>query len=101
MRLLLSVEFPIEPFNTLVREGSIGHTLSAILEEIKPEAAYFTERDGKRGGIFIVDLAGPSDVPKFAEPFFLKLNAECKLHIVMTPQDLAKASLESIGKKWG
>jgi hypothetical protein len=52
-------------------------------------------------GIFIVDLSSPSDVPKYAEPFFMKLNATCKFHVVMTPQDLAKAGLDALGKKWG
>ena len=100
MRMLLNVRMPHEPFNTLVRQGKIGAVMGRILDEIKPEAAYFTEQDGKRGGIFIVDVKDPSRVPSIAEPFFLHLNADCRLQIVMSPDDLKKAGLEELGKKW-
>ncbi len=75
--------------------------MKKILEEIKPEAAYFGERDGKRGGILIVNLDNPSEVPKLAEPWFLTFNAEVEFRVVMTPEDLAKSDLEGLGKKWG
>ena len=100
MRMLLSFELPPEPFNTLVREGRVGQIIGRILEEVKPEAAYFTEHDGKRGGIFVIEVDNPSDVPRFAEPLFLSFNAECKLRIAMTPEDMGNAGLEELGRKW-
>ena len=100
MKVLLTVEFPPEPFNSLVRSGKVGEILGRILETIKPETAYFTEQDGKRGGMFVVNVQNPSDVAVFAEPFFLKLNANCKFRILMSPEDLQKASLGDLGKKW-
>ncbi|MDR3411895.1 MAG: panthothenate synthetase [Formivibrio sp.] len=100
MKMLLTVEFPHEPFNALVRSGKIGETIGHILETIKPEAAYFTEQDGKRGGIFLVNVQSPSDVPVFAEPFFLVFQANCKFRIVMSPEDLQKSGINSIGKTW-
>ena len=101
MKMLLTVEFPHEPFNTLVRAGKVGEIIGRILESIKPEAAYFTENDGKRGGIFVINIQDPSDVPAFAEPFFLNFQANCKFRLVMAPQDLQKAGLEALGKTWG
>ena len=68
---------------------------------LKPEAVYFSERKGKRGGVMIMDVASPSDVPRIAEPFFLTYNAEVRFHVCMTPDDLAKAGLEDLGDKWG
>ena len=100
MRMLLEVKFPNKEFNAAVKDGSVGKKIHGILEEIKPEAAYFTEMDGSRGVILIVDLADPSKVPALAEPLFLQFNAECRFRIVMTPDVLAKAGLEAIGKKW-
>jgi len=100
MKLLLSVRMPNEPFNSLVRQGKIGAMMGRILDDIKPEAAYFTEQQGKRGCILIVDVKDPSRVPSIAEPFFLHLNADCKFRIVMSPEDLKKAGLEELGKKW-
>lgn len=100
MKMLLTVDFPPEPFNSLVKSGKVGEIIGRIIETIKPETAYFTELDGKRGGIFVVDLQNPSDVPSFAEPFFLNFQASCKFRILMSPEDLQNAGLEEIGKKW-
>lgn len=100
MKMLLTVEFPLEPFNSLVRNGTAGEIIGRILESIKPETAYFTEQDGKRGAIFVIDVKTPSEVPFFAEPFFLNFQADCKFRILMSPEDLQKAGLEELGKKW-
>ncbi len=101
MKMLLTVELPHEPFNSLVRSGKAGEIIGRILETIKPEAAYFTEQDGKRGGIFVIDVRTPSDVPAFAEPFFLSFQANCKFRILMSPEDLQKAGVDELGKRWG
>lgn len=100
MKMLLTVEIPHEPFNSLVRSGEIGSVMERVLTTIKPETAYFTEQDGTRGGIFIVNVKNPWDIPGLAEPFFLNFNANCKFRIAMTPEDLMKAGLDKIGKKW-
>ncbi|MGD0345865.1 MAG: panthothenate synthetase [Terracidiphilus sp.] len=99
--MMMLVQFPIEPFNTAVRNGTAGPTMKKILDDAKPEAAYFGERDGKRGGVLIVDVSKPSDVPRLAEPWFLSFNAEVEFRVVMTPEDLAQADLNALGKKWG
>ena len=101
MRMTLLFECPLEPFNTLVRKGTAGPIIKKILDEIKPEAAYFGEREGKRGGILIVDVAKPSDVPRLAEPLFLNFDAKVEFRVCMKPEDLAQADLEGLGKKWG
>lgn len=100
MRMLLNVKFPHEEFNRAVRDGSIGNKMRRILEDIKPEAVYFTERNGQRGAILIIDLIDPSKIPAFAEPWFLTFNADVEFHIVMTHEDLQKGGLEQLGKKW-
>ena len=41
-----------------------------------------------------------SRVPSLSEPFFLHFNADCSFHIVMSPDDLKKAGLDELGKKW-
>ena len=100
MKMLLTVDFPLEPFNSLVKNGKAGEIIKKILETIKPEIAYFTEQDGKRGGIFVVNINSPSDVPFFSEPFFLEFDASCKFRILMSPEDLQQADLEKLGKIW-
>ena len=75
MRMLMKVWMPVEPFNTLVRNGTAGAKIQQILEDLKPEAAYFTAQDGHRGGIIVVNIGDTSEIPRFAEPFFLNFNA--------------------------
>lgn len=100
MKMLLTVAIPHEPFNSLVKSGKAGEIIGRILDAIKPEAAYFTEQGVTRGGVFVVDVQKPSDVPSIAEPFFLNFQASCKFRILMSPEDLQKAGLNEIGKKW-
>jgi hypothetical protein len=47
-----------------------------------------------------VDVADASKIPAFAEPWFLTFNADIEFHAVMSPQDLAQAGLEGLGKAW-
>jgi hypothetical protein len=100
MRMLVQVKMPHEPFNTAVRDGSAAQKMKRILDETKPEAAYFTEFGGLRTAILIVDVADPSKIPGIAEPWFLTFNAEVELHAAMSPEDLARAGLDALGKKW-
>lgn len=100
MRVLMLLQFPIEPFNTAAKNGTVGAKMRQILDAIKPEAAYFTERNGHRGGILVVNVDNPSDIPRLAEPWFLSFNAEVEFRIAMTAEDLAHADLDALGKKW-
>ena len=100
VRMLMNVTMPHEPFNTAVRDGSVGEKLERILKETAPEAVYFTERNGHRGAIVIFNLADPSKVPAVSEPWFLAFNADVEFRIAMTPEDLKKAGLGDVGKKW-
>ena len=100
MRMLLNVEFPHEPFNAAVRDGSAGAKIARIMEAIKPEAAYFIEQNGRRTAILIVQVEQSAQIPALAEPWFLQFNADCQFRIAMTPEDLQQAGLEALGKKW-
>src|SRR5438477_9764755 len=102
MRVLLKVEFPVETANAAIRDGSLPKTIQMILDEQKPEAAYFMASNGMRSGILVLDLKDPSQIPALAEPWFLALNASIEIQPVMTPADLAKAgpAIEQAVKKY-
>ena len=103
MRVLLKVEFPVEAANAAMKAGTMPKTIQSILDEQKPEAAYFLDSNGKRSGLLVLDLKDPSQIPAVAEPWFLAFNASVELHPVMIPADLAKAG-PAIGqavKKYG
>jgi hypothetical protein len=101
MRMLIIAKNPPEPFNSGVKDGSSGRKLRAIIEDIKPEAVYFTEMGGKRTAVMVVDMPDPSKIPSLAEPFFLSFNSDVEFHPVMSPEDLQRAGLEDLGNKWG
>ncbi len=100
MRMLMQVRIPHKEFNAAVKDGSVGEKIKRILEDTKPQTVYFTEYNGQRGAVMIIDLADPSKVPSFAEPWFLTFNADVEFHIVMTPEDLGRSGLNELGKKW-
>jgi hypothetical protein len=54
MRMLMKIRLPHETFNAAVRSGTAGSKSQAILDEVKPEAVYFTEMGGFRTVIMIV-----------------------------------------------
>jgi len=100
MKIIVNIEIPVEPFNSMVRDGTAGPTLTTILETLKPETAYFHAPNGCRGATMVIDVDDPSQIPFIAEPFFLKFNAKCKFDVAMSPEDIARAGLEDLGKKW-
>ena len=51
-------------------DGSLPETIQSILDDVKPEAAYFTAWNGKRTGFIFLDMEDPSDLPAVAEPWF-------------------------------
>ena len=100
MRMLMIVRIPHEPFNTLVKEGTVGKIIRKILDDLKPESIYFTEQGGTRGAVAVINVDDPSRIPSFSEPFFLNFNADCEFRIAISPEDLGKAGLDELGKKW-
>ena len=99
--MLVIAKNPVAKFNAGMKDGSSGKKLKEILEELKPEAVYFTELEGRRACVMVADLKDASEVPKYAEPFFLSFDAEVEFHPVMSPEDLGRAGLEELGNKWG
>lgn len=100
MRFLVKVTMPVEAGNVAARNGF--QVLQSILEELKPEAAYFIEEQGRRTGLLILDMAETSRIPFIAEPFFMAFNASVEIHPVMLPGDLQKAApdIERAAKKY-
>ncbi len=100
MKMLVDFTLPLEPFNTMVKNGTAGPTIEKVLGDIKPEVVYFTNRDDMRGGTMIVNLADESSVPSVAEPLFLAFNSAVTFRIVMSAEDLASAGLDEIGARY-
>lgn len=103
MRMMMKVSIPVETGNEMVRKGILGSTIQKALADIKPEAAYFAEEDGRRTGFVFFDMTDSSQLPAIAEPFFLAFNATVTLRPAMNAADLEKAapSMNQAAKTFG
>ena len=91
MRCLMKINLPVERGNEAALNGTLGSTIESILNDLKPEAAYFTAEKGQRGGFIVVDLKDSSQIPAIAEPWFLAFNAQVEIFPCMNIEDLKKA----------
>jgi hypothetical protein len=102
MRFLIKVSMPVEAGNAAAKKDGFK-VIQTILEQQKPEAAYFIAEGGRRTGILIMDMKDASDLPRIAEPWFLALNAGFEATPAMVPDDLQKAApaIAQAVKKYG
>jgi hypothetical protein len=103
MRFLISARVPTEQTNVLIKEGRFPQTFQSILEDLEPEAAYFTDVDGARGAYFIVNVDDPSELAAKTEPLLQGMGAEIQIHFVWTAEDVQKAmpAFEQAAQKYG
>lgn len=92
MRCLLKVSIPVDAGNATISDGTLPKTVETILNELKPEAAYFAAENGKRTAFVFLDLKDASQIPAVAEPWFLAFHAQVELHPAMNLEDLKKAT---------
>jgi hypothetical protein len=103
MRFIITCRIPVDKGNELVKNGSLGSTIQSIMEELKPEAAYFVDIEGARGAYIIVNMDDASQIPPLVEPLMLALGASTEVHPVMILEDLGKATpeFERVAQKYG
>jgi hypothetical protein len=102
MRFLVKISFPVEAGNAAIKKDGLK-VIQKILEQQKPEAAYFVADGGRRTAIVIIHLKDASEIPGFAEPWFLALNASIEATPAMVAEDLKKAvpAIEKAVKAYG
>ncbi len=104
MRILLRFSIDPDKGDELIKEGRLGEAMAPILEDLQPEAAYFTDVEGSRGGYLVVNMEDASQIPAMTEPLLLGLGATIHMQPVMTPEDLQGAAgeaLQQMGQKYG
>jgi hypothetical protein len=103
MRVMLKARLDTETANRHIQQGTLGPLMKSVMEDLKPEAAYFGIENGKRTAYIFLNLQDSSEIPRIAEPFFLALGAEVEITPTMNSEDLGKgmAGLEVAAKKYG
>jgi hypothetical protein len=100
---MLKASMTVESGNQAISSGRLPATIQSILDEQKPEAAYFIADGGHRTAILFLDIQDVSQLPALAEPWFLAFNASVEVTPAMTISDLAKAgpAIERAVRKYG
>src|SRR5438552_19202077 len=103
MRVMIKFAFPVDAGNDAIRTGKVEKVFQQILEELKPEAAYFFPEGGERAGLFVVDMRESSQIAEIAERLFFGLNARLEMVPVMVAEDLHKglSGVQEIIKRYG
>ena len=104
VRVMITFSMNPEKGDRLIKEGRLGEIMASILEDLQPEAAYFTDVEGTRGGVLIVDMEEASRLPAVVEPLLLGVGATLRVQPVMTPEDLRGAAgeaLQEMGQRYG
>jgi hypothetical protein len=98
MRFLIEVRTPVEVGNAGMRDGTLPTQIRQYLNDIKPEAAYFSAAHGQRTIYLIVDIQSPSQLAEIAEPAWLDWRADVYFTPVATAEEFAQAgaSIEKI-----
>lgn len=90
MRLLLKFTIPVEKGNAAAKDGSLGRAIDALIEQVKPEAAYFVVEQGKRAGLIVFNESDQARLPKINEPLFAQLDAAIEIQPALDLEDLRR-----------
>jgi hypothetical protein len=97
MRTMLRWTVPVERGNEAIKDGTLEQSIQTLMEQLKPEAAYFMPYDGERSGIMVFDMTDPAQIPQIVEPLFMALDAAVEFTPVMNADDLKRALSQVTG----
>lgn len=89
MRFVVRVLIPTEAGNKMISDPNFVKNIEEFVKNTNCEAAYFTEINGDRTAVFIMDISSNDQIPVIAEPFFMT-GAKVEFHPAMVLDDLKK-----------
>ncbi|WP_436776122.1 hypothetical protein [Yinghuangia sp. YIM S09857] len=89
MRVLLTGRMDNDAANEAIANGTMPKLLQSLVEQIKPEAAYFTTTNGQRTCFFVFDMQDSSQMPSIGEKLFSN-GMSVAIRPVMNLEDLQK-----------
>lgn len=90
MRMMLRATMDTRMANDVIKSGQMEDQLKQMLDQLKPEAAYFTADRGKRSCTIVFDMADPSQIPVVCEPLFQSVGADITVQPCMNLDDLQR-----------
>jgi hypothetical protein len=94
MRTMLRFEFGLAETNEAVQKGTVDAINAQLMDNTRPEAAYFGTENGRRTGYLVFDMVDSAQIPVIAEPLFQRMGATVEFIPVMNADDL-KRGLEA------
>ena len=76
----------------MVKDPNFLKTIEGSIKKFNCEVAYFTEVNGNRTMVLVLDLPSPDMIPAIAEPLFQGFDANVEIHPAMNLEDLKKAN---------
>jgi len=100
MRCIIECWIPAEDGNCSLLDGTLPGKIQKYLDAVKPEAVYFTVKDGQRTMIVVVNIPSEDKMVAITEPLWLDWNASVSVTPAMSLADLQKAGkdMEKLAK---
>jgi hypothetical protein len=101
MRCIVEAVIPAEAGNRSIMDGTLPSKMKKYLDDVKPEAVYFTVKDGQRTIFVVVNLPSEDKMVAFHEPLWLDWGASVTVTPAMSLADLEKAGkdMEKLAKE--
>jgi hypothetical protein len=90
MRMMMKAKMDTAAANKAIHEGRMRTVMQSMMEQLKPEAAYFGPDGGKRTAFIVFQLDDPSQLPMISEPLFAEFGATIEVCPVMDRDDLER-----------
>ncbi|MEM1059174.1 MAG: hypothetical protein AAGK14_07985 [Verrucomicrobiota bacterium] len=90
MRMMYKFLIPNQKGDQTKLDGSLRKALKELVEETKPESAYFYMYHGKRGGLLVFDVEHPGDLVPINDKLIAATGAEINVHPTLNWEELEK-----------
>jgi hypothetical protein len=101
MRCIVECVIPADAGNRSILDGSLPVKIGNYLDIVKPEAVYFTVKEGQRTMIAVVNFPSEDKMVAFNEPLWLDWGGSVTVTPAMSLADLQKTGkdMEKLAKE--
>lgn len=100
MRMMLKAHLDTATASKSIQAGRMPSVMQSMMEQLKPEAAFFGPDGGHRTAFIVFQMEDPSQLPALTEPLFSEFGAKVEIFPVMDRDDLERG-LSALDKARG